>query len=593
MRPASNCLHILLPAVALSVCACASEDAPSQPPLPPAPVVLSVSATVVRPGDMITIVGENFSAVPQFNRVVFNNELAKVTPVAAATDTLVVAVPDYAVSGPMYVVTSGLRSGDVVVEVQRGVGEVWVAGGEQDYKFKLPAPNATETYILIPYSAAAGAATGYTYTITPDTTSTYPLSLADGRSARPRASLAERFEANRWRQIMERTWSPVSSGRRLRRSAPGGPQTPRDFLVVDCTDAACDLTNPVNYVTVTADLRATGTHVLVYADVNQPTGSFAQSDYDDFAALFDASIFPIDTTAFAPATDVDGNGKVIVVFTPQVNQLTPDGTAASGGAITGFFHPPDLAGGFFPSVSNDGEILYLIVPDPNGETGNVFEKSRVDSVVPPVAAHELEHVLSYGYRFITLGNGTDFGLVQDRWLEEGMAHMAEDLNDIDFGNVQRVNRYLADPGNVSLKGDDVVEQRGAIFLFLRYLGDRFGDAVYGDIVKTVCRGETCVELATGESFDRLVEDFLAALYLSDRGISADPKFNFTSFDIQQDFDALPVTARAVADGGFGGEVETVAGDYFALGGIDAPATVIRVAGESSAAGIRTIVIQSQ
>jgi hypothetical protein len=594
MRPAAfNYLRILLPAVLLSVHACASDNGTSQPPLSPPPLVLSVNPTVVSPGDMITIVGENFSAVPQYNRVVFNNELAKAIPDAASAETLRVTVPDYAVSGAMYVVTSGQRSGNLTMEVQRAVGDVWVVGGAQDYQFTLAAPNAIEEYTLVAYSAAAGVVADYAYTVTPDTASAYPLSLVDRRSPRSTETLQERFDAKRWRLGMAPPEARVVRGLRTRHAQPGGPQTPRDFLVVNCTDESCDLTDTLNYVTVTAELKTTGTHVLVYADVNQPTGSFTQTDYDNFAALFDGTIFPVDTMSFAPPTDVDGNGKVIVVFTPQVNQLTPDGTANSGGAITGFFHPPDLAKAMFPDVSNDGEILYLIVPDPNGETGNIFAKSRVDSVVPAVAAHEFEHVLSYGHRFLVMGGGSDPGLVQDRWLEEGMAHVAEDLNGIDFGNIQRVNRYLVDPGKISLKGADVIEQRGGIFLFLRYLGDRFGDGVYGDIVQTVCRGESCVELATGESFDRLLEDFFAALYLSQRGITSDPRFNFTSFDIQQDFDPLPVTPRAVADGGFGGTVQTAAGDYYALGGLDAPAALVNVAGESAAAQIRTIVIRTQ
>jgi hypothetical protein len=343
-------------------------------------------------------------------------------------------------------------------------------------------------------------------------------------------------------------------------------------------------------VTVTAELVATGTNVAVYADTSQPPGGFVQADYDAFAQLFDNQLFPADTMNFAGPTDIDGNGRIIVLFTPRVNELTPDGMADEEGVIAGFFHFNDLAIDLFPGTSNDGEILYMLVPDPTGVTGNVFEKSRVDSVVPPTAAHELEHCLSFGHRFITLGGGSDLGLLQDKWLEEGMAHVAEDLVDIDYGNVRRANRYMATPGSVSLKSDDTIEQRGAIFLFLRYIGDRFGEGVYRDIVQTRCRGELCVELATGVDFRQLVEEFFATLYLSQRGITSNPKFNFTSFDIQNDFAPLLITPRTIAEGSIDGLVQTMAANYYLLSGLDTPATAFRV---TQSGDVRTIVVRTQ
>jgi hypothetical protein len=518
----------------------------------------------------------------------------------------------------MHVVTTGQSSGAVSMEVKRNAGEVWVVGGSDHYEFKLSAATGAEEYVLVAYAAAAGEAAEYSFTVTPDTTSVFPSSPGDyvvGMVAASSAATASAASATpsigclslaiaRRAAGQGNLIAPAAFGRRnpaelasvpaaARAREVRGDAPTRDFFVIATTDSTADLNDPASYATVTAELKSTGKNVLVYADVDQPTGSFSQADYDGFTALFDGQLFPTDTTFFAPATDIDANGRLIVVFTPKVNDLTPANTPRGGAVVTGFFHLPDIAPSSFDQTSNNGEILYIFVPDPNGERGNMFEKSRVDSIVPAVAAHELEHVLSFGYRFITLGNEQDIGLLQDTWLEEGLAHIAEDLNGIDFANIARVNRYLVDPAVVSLRGQDTVEQRGAIFLFLRYLGDRFGTGIYRDIVQTLCRGALCVELATGTDFYELVEGFLAALYVNDRGIAADPKYDITSLDVQNDVDAVPASTVTVGAGAFTGRVQTAAGRFYELTGLSAPATEIRVAGSSANAQIRSIIIRTK
>jgi hypothetical protein len=204
---------------------CSSEDPPAAPAPGPAPVISSVSASVVQPGDVLTIAGANFDAVPERNRVVFNNELAKAIPDAVTQDTIVVTVPDYAVSGGMRVITSGQSSGSVTMEVQRTVGDVWVAGGSNIFSFKLPAPSGSEEYLMVPYSAAVGSPAEHPYTIAPDTTSVYPLRAAP---ARKRAPLPVRFDAMR-RRAVERVSGEAGAGRDVR-GLREGPM--RDFLVL-------------------------------------------------------------------------------------------------------------------------------------------------------------------------------------------------------------------------------------------------------------------------------------------------------------------------------------------------------------------------
>jgi len=550
----------------------------------PPPTITSLSDSVLAPGDILIIQGKNFASDVTRNRVTFNNSLASVIPDSAAGDFLRVVVPPFANSGPMRVTTSGLTSAPRTVEITRGVGDVWVIGGGSSYSFKLPGPLGT--YLLVPHSASGGPVASFLYEVTPDTTSVYPVS--SGRRSRDRGttSLAIEFEQHIRRQAIEEIRRKARASRRLKRAAPA--LTPPDttaFLVLGCT--TCPTDDPANYNTITAALRYQGSTALIYADVNQPTGSFNQADYDAFGLQFDTKIFPGDTMYFGPPTDIDGNGWVIILFTPRVNELTPPGTAQTGGFISGFFLPNDLAPNSFPTTSNATEIFYAMVPDPFDEFGNTFPKSVVAGVIPGTLAHEFEHMISFGYRFVTLGG---FAPLQPTWLEEGMAHMAEDLNNFDADNIARANLYLADPGGVSLMDSDTLEQRGGIFLFLRYLGDQHGDGIYKSILQSECIGRCGVENTTGLNFFASAADYLAALYLSDRGITSEARYNFSAFDIQNDFAPLAVSARGVGAGAFNGDVRNAAGDFYEMSGLEAPATEFQV---SAGGEIRMIVVRIQ
>ena len=278
---------------------------------------------------------------------------------------------------------------------------------------------------------------------------------------------------------------------------------------------------------------------------------------------------------------VDGNGRIVILFTPRVNDLTPDGQA-SGGFISGFVLLNDLSSIFPSGTTNLMEIFYSMVPDPNGEYGNVFPADNVKDVVPGTLAHEFEHMISNGYRFVTLGKGTDPSYIQQTWLEEGMAHMAEDLNDMDGQNIARASRYLAasfgGPSAQSILGNsedrpynvDTLEQRGGIFLFLRYLGDQIDETIYKKIVRSNKVGIASITNVTGTNFYTSVGDLLATLYLSGRGITSDPKYNYTSIDLLNHFAALDVDNHSAAGGTFNATVRSVGGHFNLVAGGQPP-----------------------
>jgi hypothetical protein len=63
------------------------------------------------------------------------------------------------------------------------------------------------------------------------------------------------------------------------------------------------------------------------------------------------------------------------------------------------------------------------------------------------------------------------------------------------------------------------------------MADRYGTGILKQIVQSRCSGRSCIQNVTGEDFYDLAAEFLGALYLSGKGITPDPRFNYTSIDL--------------------------------------------------------------
>lgn len=537
----------------------------------PDPIVIGqVSKTTAEPGDTIVITGENFSATAAANKVVFNNILGSAAPFAATATRIDVIVPHNAAGGPMWVEAGGVKSNAISMGIVHGVGDVWTIGSAgSSYSFKVPVQSGTERYLIIPFSASQQPSF-FSYNISPATATQIPVArpAAPAKSQPPiegRVCLQETLR--RWvGEVGDRThYRPGQVPKPVVRTG-AQPATMTFYVLNTLTPSTLPsgLPDPNDFTAVTADLKKSGSRSYIYADVNMPSGGFDAADYETFGEMFDNSIYPTNSTFFGPPTDIDENDKVIILFTPVVNNLTPDGTAQSLGFYAGFFGPNDLLPGLFPEgTTNGGEIFYSLVPDPLNEYGNPFSKQQVLDVVPPTLAHEFEHMISTGFRLLNYG----VSYIQATWLEEGMAHMAEDLNGDNSSNEARISWYFPDPGAVPLMGDDTIQQRAAIYLFLRYVADQLGTQILRTMVEAPKVGTGTVELVTGEQFFSTCADWMATLYLSGRGITSDPRYEYTSIDLRDTFTfphLLLVTERLVNQGAFSDVVAGAAGDYYIL-----------------------------
>jgi hypothetical protein len=318
-----------------------------------------------------------------------------------------------------------------------------------------------------------------------------------------------------------------------------------------------------------ARVVAVGTRSIVLADTLNPANGFSDADYVRFAARFDTLVYPLDATAFGDPSDIDGNGRVAILFTRAVNELTP---ANSSSFVAGFFYGRDLlpATGASPCAgSNEGELMYMLVPDSAGEVnGNVRGRGFVDTITTGVLAHEMQHLINASRRlYVNPGAAIDEAV----WLNEGLSHVAEELlyyresgmlarGDLGDGavrvgsmqtypffkadlaaNFSRWIEYLQDPGdNSPTAADDELATRGATWTFLRYAADQLysddGD-VWRRFDNSTTTGIGTLQVVFGSPVDlpRLFRDWTVANLLDDAGITTDPRFAHPSWNFRSLF----------------------------------------------------------
>ena len=303
----------------------------------------------------------------------------------------------------------------------------------------------------------------------------------------------------------------------------------RDFFVVNRTEDI-DFGNPDHFDEVTATLRFIGDHTEIWVDDRTPAQNAPVDLLETVGSRFDDETYDIDRAAFGEESDIDGNGRVLILLTPTVNALNTQETVDAGVVVLGFFFGADLFPVAQAPFSNEGEVFFAIVPDPTMQFSPAdFPVEGIENDINPIFAHEFEHMISANQHLLERN-----GPFEETWLDEGLAHHAETLNGFPIQNRLRSALYLDEPEVTSLvAGDDTLERRGAAWLFVQYLVDRFGEDILGALVQTRLIGVPNVEQATNGSMPFLFHEWTSALFLD--GISDDPLFLFTSLDIRTEF----------------------------------------------------------
>ncbi len=511
----------------------------------PAPAIQSLSASSADPGDVIDVVVTGLTAEMSV-QILFDGVAGEITDRqdgSPATLSTVVPAPA-GVCGPTKDVDVRLRVDGytgapqiltVSIPAQPfAVGQVLVMESSSEVDCALlPADGGSARYMLVALSAEFETDGQVLVTLGGSSVQFAPLENA----ARP----AEQGFTTRLRAFERELVARGLAGRGL---APGiQPQysaqlfalpslgSRRSFWVIRNTDALPDAQEE-DFDRVTATLKFIGTHTLLYLDDASPSPGLTDSDIAELGRLYDRVLYESDVDYFGEPTDFDNNDRVIILLSPTVNKLTPRG---ADGVIVGFFFGLDLLDPGSSNCdicrfSNDGELFYGLVPDEDGIHSDPRERERVLELLPGVMVHETVHMVNFRYKIFIHDQASE-----EVWLSEGLAHMSEELgadradaagdpdaaDNLYASNFGRAASFLEAPGQNSLtvvSGSGTLGERGAAWLFLRWLADQYGDFIFRDIVSAAPNGVANIEAQTGEEFFRLYADWAVALWADDLSI---------------------------------------------------------------------------
>lgn len=455
-----------------------------------APVIESVNPGAAARGAPLSITGRNFSPVAGHTTVLIKGVPAAVV---SATRTLIQTTMPYGLSGPasVEVFLTGVSSGPTPVQVLEGAFVVPPVG-HAAFSVEpsgvatafVPFETGAEQYVI-----AVEAATRFSFGFTLMASGTVPVAGAHA----PLAPAAERPDLDA---------EVLAHGNRL--LAAHGPARPATrsgarALVPAQTRTFWVLNVPeMRYESREARLEYNGSRVAVYVDAAIPASDFPTDEARALGQSFETSVYDPIRAAYGTESDLDANGKPIILMTPLVNIRADD-----EGTVLGFFNPGDLAD---HAHSNRGEIFYVLTPDPSGRWGFVTSPApALRNLLVRVAAHEFVHMIGSNERHVVRRLTG-----QHYWLEEGLAHYGEHVvGRLSYANV---NGYLRlGSAGVSLVGDQLLT-RGASTLFVARLVERFGLGVLRRIEVDPATSTTNVVNATGQPWEDLFHDWSMAMY---------------------------------------------------------------------------------
>jgi hypothetical protein len=280
-----------------------------------------------------------------------------------------------------------------------------------------------------------------------------------------------------------------------------------------------------NFIRTQAVVASVSARAILVVDTldGPPATLFTPQQMDSITAEFDNVTYPTAAAYFNNPTDIDANSRVIMLFSGQINKLTPPNTP--GGFVGGFF----FAGDFFPPANtqqaqgcastNQAEIFYLLAPDPTGRWGNIRTTGSVRQGTRGTIAHEFQHMINAGNRF----ENPNVNAFEANWLDEGLAHFAEDavgrvargfgdLESLDFGklvpcntpcseandfnafffqNLARLTYWMQEPNKfspLSKDADTSLAVRGAAWAILRYAADNYSSGAPRTLTRALVAG---------------------------------------------------------------------------------------------------------
>ncbi len=473
--------------------------------------------------------------------------------------------------------------------LQLSLGELRPLTGAERTSLCVSAPSGSAAeYTLIPFGNSTVAAAMVAVTLKGTNTEAPALPLAsspavsnDGSQSASSDFLPSSMEdAFRRRDRLEVPFISLR-GRRARAAAPrsglsGIPATPAVGSIVQLNTNLDQNLCTAAKVPRGARVVAVLPHTIVFADTLSPPGGYSDAELAAFGQAFDTLGYAVDTLNFGAPTDVDGNGRVAIFFTPSVNAIP----GPPGGFVGGLQTARDL----FPVsdclASNEGEIFYLPSPDPDKTiNGNYPSKANLARGVLSTLVHEFQHLINAGRR-IYVNNASAY---EEVWLNEGLSHIAEELlyyrvsgntprmnidlplvrssqaqldaiNGYQIQNLGRLSLYMAAPEtNSPYAQNDDLETRGATWQLLRYAADRKGGderSTWFALANSTTIGQANFNAVLGNIIG-MTRDWAVAQIADDAGLPVaarylHPSWNFRSLLPALNSGKFPLLTRPLA-----------------------------------------------
>jgi hypothetical protein len=497
------------------------------------PQLSAVVPALFTGGDTVTLEGSDLTDAVIAD---FGTATAQVLSVAGDGQSLAAIVPVCLVPGDVTIrVRVDLATSNSITGTYRASGApVQLAVGNYASidptalsgcaTFPDAGPSGAE-YLFAPQSVTGSAGRSATFRLRGDSVVTV---LPRPRHAPAEIPLAIRFHdflREREREFAQMPKPRVQPELLAPFAAAAGPALGdrRTFRV--CNTLTCSAVE--DFDEVLAEVMFVGDHAVIYQDLDAPADGLVEQDFATLGATFDLDLYEVNARAFGAESDVDQNGRLVILMTPVVNQLTPT-EECDVAVITGFFFALDVDPAFRDDErSNQAEVFYSLVADPTGSVTCEQSVDRIRRLVPVTFIHEFQHMINYNQHVLRRQGNSEV-----LWLNEAMSHLAEELGGfhfLDLGDNQTFSRfvigdlfnaflYLKDPGAVFAlftDGTGTLEERGAAWLFLRWVVDQFGEGVIRRLAETALNGTANIEAAAGEPIGQLLAQWFLANYVSD------------------------------------------------------------------------------
>lgn len=312
------------------------------------------------------------------------------------------------------------------------------------------------------------------------------------------------------------------------------------------------LTNEDSYTASSATLWAIGDTVAIWVDDDVPIdwdvdcdGSvdishpydaygFDNCDLQTIADIVDFNIIPNVRTIFGEESDVNDDGLVSVVITPELNVIsyTSDDEDVQG-RLVGSYADPEVDLNDWDAddnpVSDEQEVIYVFAPDPFG-----FYNPLATADVDEYTSMELAAQIARSFFFLVSYNQHVLvaeGEPEEGWLNQALAALAVDLTGFGAVYFDDVWDYLDAPQLQPLvtssdAGSLSTDSFGAQYLFARWIHDAYGVESLASLVQvgsggagdtgaaSATTGTDLVSNVLGTDFSNLVVAWQVALLTS-------------------------------------------------------------------------------